>query len=74
MSRARRLQRFLTQPFAVAESFTGKPGVTVALKDTIKGCAAILDGKYDSLPEQAFFMVGRIEEAEQKARQEGADA
>jgi len=65
--RARRLQRFLTQPFAVAETFTGQVGQTVALKDTIKGCADIVAGKYDDLPEQAFFMVGKIEEALQKA-------
>lgn len=68
VARARRLQRFLTQPFTVGETFTGKMGVTVALKDTIAGCAAIVDGKYDDLPEQAFFMIGKIEEAVQKAK------
>lgn len=67
--RARRLQRFLTQPFAVAETFTGRPGGPVALKDTIRGCADILAGKYDTMPEQAFFMIGRIEEAERKAKE-----
>lgn len=73
VTRARRLQRFLTQPFTVGETFTGRPGVTVSLKDTIAGCAAIVDGKYDDLPEQAFFMVGKIEEAVQKARTLQAD-
>ena len=69
VARARRLQRFLTQPFTVAETFTGQPGITVALKDTIQGCAAIIEGKYDHLPEQAFFMIGKVEEAERKAKQ-----
>lgn len=67
--RARRLQRFLTQPFAVAETFTGRAGEPVALKDTIRGCADILAGKYDTMPEQAFFMIGRIEEAGRKAKE-----
>ena len=67
VARARRLQRFLTQPFRVAESFTGMTGVTVSLKETIKGCAGIADGEYDHLPEQAFFMVGTIDEAVRKA-------
>ena len=67
VARARRLQRFLTQPFRVAESFTGMHGVTVTLKETIKGCAGIIDGLYDRLPEQAFFMVGTIDEAIRKA-------
>jgi F-type H+-transporting ATPase subunit beta len=69
VARARRLQRFLTQPFTVAETFTGQPGMTVTLKDTIQGCAAIISGKYDNLPEQAFFMIGKVEEAERKAKQ-----
>ncbi len=69
VARARKLQRFLTQPFTVSEVFTGRKGVTVDLKDTIEGCAAILDGKYDELPEQAFFMVGVIDEAVQKAKE-----
>ena len=69
VARARRLQRFLTQPFTVAETFTGKPGITVSLKETIKGCADIVSGKYDDLPEQAFFMVGTIDMVVQKAKQ-----
>ena len=68
VARARRLQRFLTQPFTVAETFTGQTGVTVALQDTIKGCDAIVRGDYDHLPEQAFFMVAKIEDALQKAK------
>ncbi len=69
VARARKLQRFLTQPFAVGEVFTGRKGVTVDLKDTIEGCAAIIDGQYDNIPEQAFFMIGKIEEAVQKAKE-----
>lgn len=69
VARARKLQRFLTQPFTVSEVFTGRKGLTVDLKDTIDGCAAILAGTYDDLPEQAFFMVGKIEEAAQKAKE-----
>jgi len=65
--RARRLQRFLTQPFTVAETFTGQTGIVVSLKDTIRGCAGIIAGDYDNLPEQAFFMIGKIEEARTKA-------
>ncbi|MEX0950980.1 MAG: F0F1 ATP synthase subunit beta [Gammaproteobacteria bacterium] len=68
VSRARKIQRFLSQPFFVAEVFTGSPGKYVALKDTIKGFKAIIDGEYDSLPEQAFYMVGSIEEAVEKAK------
>ena len=71
VARARRLQRFLTQPFTVAETFTGKEGVRVSLKDTIKGCADIVSGKYDDLPEQAFFMVGTIQDVIQKAKRLG---
>ena len=67
VSRARKIQRFLSQPFAVAEAFTGSPGKYVALKDTIRGFKEILSGKYDDLPEAAFYMVGGIEEAVQKA-------
>jgi F-type H+/Na+-transporting ATPase subunit beta len=63
VSRARKIQRFLSQPFFVAEVFTGTPGKYVSLKDTIKGFKAIVDGEHDSLPEQAFYMVGSIEEA-----------
>ena len=68
VARARRLQRFLTQPFTVAETFTGMEGKTIPLKETIKGCSAIISGQYDDLPEQAFFMVGTIEEVLQKAK------
>ncbi len=63
VARARKIQRFLSQPFFVAEVFTGSPGKYVSLKDTIRGFKAILDGDYDHLPEQAFYMVGTIEEA-----------
>ncbi len=68
VARARKIQRFLSQPFHVAEVFTGSPGKFVQLEDTIKGFRAIVDGKYDHLPEAAFYMVGTIEEAEAKAR------
>jgi F-type H+-transporting ATPase subunit beta len=71
VSRARKLQRFLSQPFNVAEVFTGTPGKYVKLEDTIKGFNAIADGKYDDMPEQAFYMVGTIEEAEEKAKKLG---
>ncbi|EKE04745.1 MAG: hypothetical protein ACD_20C00007G0006 [uncultured bacterium] len=67
VGRARRIQRFLSQPFFVAETFTGIPGRYVKLEDTIKGFQEILDGKHDDLPEQAFYMVGTIEEAREKA-------
>jgi len=69
VARARKLQRFLSQPFHVAEQFTGSPGVYVRLADTIRGFKEILDGKHDDLPEQAFYMVGTIEEAVAKAKQ-----
>ncbi|HRE17243.1 MAG TPA: F0F1 ATP synthase subunit beta, partial [Rhodocyclaceae bacterium] len=65
---ARKIQRFLSQPFHVAEVFTGSPGKYVSLKDTIKGFKGIVAGDYDSLPEQAFYMVGGIEEAIEKAK------
>ena len=68
VSRARKIQRFLSQPFSVAEVFTGIPGRYVELEDTIKGFKGIVEGKYDDLPETAFFMVGTIEEAEEKAK------
>ncbi len=68
VSRARKIQRFLSQPFFVAEVFTGSPGKYVSLKDTIAGFQGILNGDYDSLPEQAFYMVGGIEEAVEKAK------
>ena len=68
VARARKIQRFLSQPFHVAEVFTGSPGKYVTLKDTIKGFKGIIDGEYDHLPEQAFYMVGGIEEAVEKAK------
>ena len=68
VGRARKVQRFLSQPFHVAEVFTGTPGRYVKLSDTIRGFKEILDGKHDDLPEQAFLMVGTIEEAVEKAR------
>ncbi|MFD1008445.1 MULTISPECIES: F0F1 ATP synthase subunit beta [Oceanisphaera] len=68
VSRARKIERFLSQPFFVAEVFTGAPGKYVSLKDTISGFKGILDGDYDSLPEQAFYMVGSIDEAVEKAK------
>ena len=68
VSRARKIQRFLSQPFFVAEVFTGSPGKYVPLKETIKGFKGIVEGEYDSLPEQAFYMLGSIEEAAEKAQ------
>jgi F-type H+-transporting ATPase subunit beta len=68
VARARKIQRFLSQPFFVAEVFTGSPGKYVSLKDTIAGFSGILNGDYDHLPEQAFYMVGGIEEAVEKAK------
>jgi F-type H+-transporting ATPase subunit beta len=74
VARARKIQRFLSQPFHVAEVFTGSPGKFVALEDTIKGFKGICEGKYDDLPEAAFYMVGTIEEAVDKARKMAAEA
>jgi len=68
VNRARKIQRFLSQPFHVAEVFTGSPGKYVSLKETIAGFKAIVDGEYDDLPEQAFYMVGSIDEAVAKAK------
>ncbi|MFL2771002.1 MAG: F0F1 ATP synthase subunit beta [Rhodospirillaceae bacterium] len=68
VARARKIQRFLSQPFHVAEVFTGSPGVFVNLEDTIKGFKGIVEGDYDHLPEQAFYMVGTIEEAVEKGK------
>jgi F-type H+-transporting ATPase subunit beta len=68
VSRARKVQRFLSQPFFVAETFTGSPGKYVSLVDTIRGFKGIIDGEYDSLPEQAFYMVGTIEEAVEQGK------
>ena len=67
VARARKIQRFLSQPFHVAEVFTGFPGVFVKLEDTIRSFAAIVSGEYDGLPEAAFYMVGTIEDAVKKA-------
>jgi len=74
VSRARKIQRFLSQPFHVAEVFTGTPGVFVKLEDTIKAFKAIVAGEYDDLPEPAFYMVGTIEEAVTKAKKLAAEA
>ncbi|HSQ75525.1 MAG TPA: F0F1 ATP synthase subunit beta, partial [Bacteroidota bacterium] len=69
VARARKIQRFLSQPFFAAEQFTGQPGKYVKLEDSIRGFKGICEGEYDHLPEQAFHMVGTIEEAEAKAKQ-----
>jgi F-type H+/Na+-transporting ATPase subunit beta len=74
VARARKIQRFLSQPFHVAEVFTGSPGVFVNLEDTIKGFKGIVAGDYDEMPEASFYMVGTIEEAVQKARRMAAEA
>ncbi len=74
VDRARKIQRFLSQPFHVAEVFTGQPGVFVPLEDTIKGFKGLIEGEYDDLPEAAFYMCGTIEEAVQKARKMAAEA
>jgi F-type H+-transporting ATPase subunit beta len=68
VARARKIQRFLSQPFSVAESFTGQPGKYVALAETIRGFKEIVEGKHDDLPEQAFYMVGPIDEAQERAK------
>ena len=68
VQRARKIQRFLSQPFHVAEVFTGSPGKYVPLKETIRGFKGIVAGEYDTLPEQAFYMVGAIDEAVAKAK------
>ncbi|WP_227762530.1 F0F1 ATP synthase subunit beta [Zhaonella formicivorans] len=69
VARARKIQRFLSQPFHVAEAFTGQPGVYVPLKESIRGFKEILEGKHDNLPEQAFLMVGTIDEAVERAKE-----
>src|SRR5262249_23496778 len=74
VARARKIQRFLSQPFFVAQVFTGTEGKLVALEDTIKGFKGICEGQYDELPESAFYMVGTIEEAVDKARKMAAEA
>ena len=68
VQRARKIQRFLSQPFFVAEIFTGAPGKYVSLNDTLAGFKGILNGDYDDLPEQAFYMVGTIDEAIERAK------
>ena len=67
VNRARRIRNFLSQPFSVAEQFTGMPGVYVPVKDTVRSFREILDGKYDDLPEAAFLSVGTIEDVVKKA-------
>jgi F-type H+-transporting ATPase subunit beta len=74
VARARKIERFLSQPFHVAEVFTGSPGKLVAIADTIKGFKGLVEGKYDHLPEAAFYMVGTIEEAVEKAQKLAAEA
>ena len=74
VARARKIERFLSQPFFVAEVFTGSPGKLVALEDTIKGFKGLVNGDYDHLPEAAFYMVGSIEEAIEKAKRLAAEA
>jgi len=72
VARARKIQRFLSQPFNVAETFTGTPGVYVKLEDTIRGFKEVVDGKHDDLPEQAFYMIGTIDDARAKAQKMAA--
>ena len=68
VSRARRIQKFLSQPFFVAQEFTGTPGRYVSLSDTIRSFKGLVDGQYDALPEQAFYMVGSIDEVVERAK------
>ncbi|QEN88445.1 F0F1 ATP synthase subunit beta [Labrys sp. KNU-23] len=74
VARARKIERFLSQPFDVAQVFTGSPGVQVAIEDTVKGFKGIVDGQYDYLPESAFYMVGTIEQAVEKGKRLAAEA
>lgn len=74
VARARRIQRFLSQPFHVAETFTGRPGVYVPVAETVKGFKEIIEGKHDDLPEAAFYMVGNIDQVQEKAEQIAAEA
>src|SRR5690606_11606416 len=74
VARARKIERFLSQPFFVAEVFTGAPGKLVDLQDTIKGFKGLVNGEYDHLPEAAFYMVGTIEDAIEKAERLAAEA
>jgi len=69
VARARKIQKFLSQPFHVAEAFTGRPGVYVSIKDTVRGFRGIVEGEFDQIPEQAFYMVGPIEQAVEKAKE-----
>ena len=73
VARARKIQRFLTQPMFVAEVFTGQEGRYVPIKETVRGFVEILDGKHDDLPEQAFYMVGSIDEAVEKGEKMKAE-
>ena len=70
--RARRLTRFMTQPFCVTEHFTGKSGKIVSIEDTLDGCRAILEGEFDEAPESALYMIGAIDEAREAVKQEKA--
>ncbi len=74
VARARKLQKFLSQPFHVAEVFTGLPGKFVAIEDTVKSFKAVVDGEYDHLPESAFYMVGGIDEAIAKGQKMADEA
>jgi F-type H+-transporting ATPase subunit beta len=74
VARARKIERFMSQPFSVAEAFTGTPGIFVQLEDTIKGFKGLVAGEYDHLPEAAFYMVGTIEDAVKKAQKLAAAA
>ncbi|MFZ4687147.1 MAG: F0F1 ATP synthase subunit beta, partial [Hyphomonadaceae bacterium] len=74
VSRARKIERFLSQPFHVAEAFTNLPGQFVAVEDTVKGFKEILDGKHDDIPEQAFLMCGKIDDVIAKAQKMAAEA
>jgi len=74
VERARKIEKYLSQPFFVAEIFTGAPGKYVTLEDTISGFKGILDGKYDDMPENAFYMVGNMQEAIEKAEKMAAKA
>ncbi|MDX2233005.1 MAG: F0F1 ATP synthase subunit beta, partial [Hyphomonadaceae bacterium] len=74
VARARKVERFLSQPFHVAEAFTNSPGVLVDIKDTVRGFKGLVEGEFDHLPEQAFYMVGTIEDAIKKAQKMAADA
>ena len=73
VARARKIQRFLSQPFHVAEAFTGTPGVYVKLEDTVRDFKQLVEGEFDDLPEQAFYMVGTMQEAKQKAQKLAAE-